>query len=58
VIKDGDSRCGGVASAAQIHHEVADNALPGVEPVQPRLAPVQQPRRGGIVKISGRRDDG
>jgi hypothetical protein len=57
VIKDGDGRCGDAASAAQIHHEVADNAPPGIEQMQLRLAPVQQPRRGGIVKISGRRDD-
>jgi hypothetical protein len=57
VIKDGDGRWGGAASVAQIHHEVADNALPDVELMQPRLAPVQQLRRGSIVKISGRRDD-
>ena len=57
VIKDGDGRCGGPVSVAQIHHEVADNASPGIEQMQLRLAPVQQPRRGGLVKISSRRDD-
>ena len=57
VIKDGDGRCGGAASVAHVHHEVADIAAPDVEQMQPRLAPVQQPSRGGIIKISGRRDD-
>ena len=51
VIKDGDGRCAGPVNVAQIHHKVADNASPGVEEMQLRLAPVQQPRRGGIVKI-------
>jgi hypothetical protein len=41
VIKDGDGRWGGAASVAQIHHEVADNASPGIEQMQLRLAPVQ-----------------
>ena len=57
VIKNGDGRCAGPVNVAQIHHEVTDNASPGVEQMQLRLAPAQQPRRGGIVKISSRRDD-
>ena len=57
VIKDGDGRRAGPVNVAQIHHKLADNASPGVEQMQLRLAPAQQPRRGGIVKISGRRDD-
>ena len=31
VIKDGDRGCGGATGVAQIHHEVADLGLPGVE---------------------------
>ena len=57
VIEDGDGGGGGAAGAAEVQHEVADPALPGVEQVQPRLAPVQQLRRGGVVQVSGRRDD-
>jgi len=57
VIQDGNGGGRSTASVTHVHHEVAGNGLPDVEQVQPGLAPVQQPRRGGVVKITGRRND-